>query len=289
MWTYYTVITFETAIKMTPYCQGWPTLCWFFLKAYGMLKYLILDRDRMFWMLCAFFILSVMLINWFIGFKQKKELRKELLVKQEFIQRRYEESMDELLSIQLMEKQSEQFDCLTNKHILMETSSELQRCPTKSMGAASIITLKESLTEQSEDLPSEQLPKKTSTDARGQEALTKQRKPFEEVPGEQTKLNGRNRLRVTFKEDLAEPCKRLTNENLIAENCSEIPDALAKSVGSGPHVTFREASTDSSSLRSFNSVSQSTQTGKLKSCLKRNNPHSVEYNSGPKNYPKWRI
>lgn len=197
--------------------------------------------------------------------------------------------MDELLATQLMDKKSEQFDCLSNKHILMETSLELQRFPAKSMGAGSIITLKESLTEQSEDLPSEQILTKTSSDVRGQEALTKQRKPLEQVPGEQTKLNGRNRLRVTFKEDLAEPCEALTNDNFIAENCSEIPDALTKSVGIGPHVTFREASTDSSSLRSLNSVSQSTQTAKLKSCLKRNNPHSVESNSGPRNYPIWRI
>ncbi|XP_032599327.1 uncharacterized protein LOC116806532 [Drosophila grimshawi] len=42
-------ISTEEAIKMSPSCRKWQTLCWFMLKAFAIYKYFAVDQKATFW------------------------------------------------------------------------------------------------------------------------------------------------------------------------------------------------------------------------------------------------
>ncbi|XP_064555814.1 uncharacterized protein saturn [Drosophila montana] len=113
MWTYKEVISTETAIKMSPTCRGWPTSCWFLVKAIGGCRAVGLDDHQFLWLLLTILTFSIMFALQMIKRYQNK-LRVDILLEQELNQKRFEESMDNLLAARTLQKNLEQYDSLFN-------------------------------------------------------------------------------------------------------------------------------------------------------------------------------
>ncbi|XP_023176627.1 uncharacterized protein LOC111603326 isoform X2 [Drosophila hydei] len=122
MWAHKTVIPFQTAVKLSPRCRAWPTVCWLFIKIYGVFEYMILDRDQSFWIALSCFISLLLIIKWWIRHKKIKKIEEELLIEKEISQLQFEESLGELLLAAKLK--SDQSDNLSVKENARENSWE---------------------------------------------------------------------------------------------------------------------------------------------------------------------
>ncbi|KRF82286.1 uncharacterized protein Dvir_GJ25765 [Drosophila virilis] len=148
MWTYKEVISTETAIKMSPTCQGWPTWCWFLIKAIGGCRAVGLDNHQFLWFSLTILTFLIMFVMQMMK-RYHNKVRVDILLEQELNQKHYEESMDNLLATRNLQQNLEQYDSLFNDMFNKSTSSKLNLKKSNSFGRTPKKTYKEASTDSS--------------------------------------------------------------------------------------------------------------------------------------------
>ncbi|KRG06505.1 uncharacterized protein LOC6582964 isoform X1 [Drosophila mojavensis] len=129
MWAFKTVIPFETAVKLHPQCRKWPTVCWLFLKIYGMFKYAILDQNRFFWIELGCIISCLLFIKWWLWLRNTKQrLEQAVIDERKLNQLHFEESLGELLlaaKLKADKQEEEQSDNLSMMDTARDSNSDM--------------------------------------------------------------------------------------------------------------------------------------------------------------------